>query len=112
MKLRLKRVYKPISNRLVILSGNGVGEYSLLVGAHSRGGLPVGPKTAVRLEGGDRVVIEGKDERAQVLLMSSKRLDEPVAWGGPIVMSTREELMDAFRELEDGSFLKEGSLRD
>lgn len=83
-----------------------------LEGSARVGGLPVGPKTAVRLEGGDRVVIEGKDERAQVLLMSSRRLDEPVAWGGPIVMSTREELMDAFRELEDGSFLKEGSLRD
>ena len=39
--------------------------------------------------------------------MSSRRLEEPVAWGGPIVMNTREELSDAFRELEAGTFLKE-----
>jgi redox-sensitive bicupin YhaK (pirin superfamily) len=33
-------------------------------------------------------------------------LEEPVAWYGPIVMNTQEQLRDAFRDLEKGTFLK------
>lgn len=40
------------------------------------------------------------------LLMSARPLREPIAWGGPIVMNTREELKKAFDELEDGTFIK------
>jgi redox-sensitive bicupin YhaK (pirin superfamily) len=71
-------------------------------------GASIAEKTAVRLADGDTVTIENRGAvRTQTLLMSSRRLDEPVAWGGPIVMNTREELSDAFRELEAGTFLKE-----
>jgi hypothetical protein len=45
-------------------------------------------------------------EGARFLLVSGKPLGEPVAWGGPIVMNTREELATAFRELEEGTFIK------
>jgi redox-sensitive bicupin YhaK (pirin superfamily) len=40
--------------------------------------------------------------------MSSLALSEPVVWGGPIVMNTRAELNEAFRELNSGTFLKDG----
>ena len=44
---------------------------------------------------------------SQVLFMESERLDEKIAWGGPIVMNSREELNIAFMELENGSFIKD-----
>ncbi|MFA5928877.1 MAG: pirin-like C-terminal cupin domain-containing protein, partial [Candidatus Margulisiibacteriota bacterium] len=40
------------------------------------------------------------------IFVSGKRLNEPVAWGGPIVMNTRQELDLAFRELDEGTFIK------
>jgi redox-sensitive bicupin YhaK (pirin superfamily) len=40
------------------------------------------------------------------LLVSGRPLREPVAWGGPIVMNTQEELETAFAEYEQGTFLK------
>jgi len=40
------------------------------------------------------------------LLISGKPLREPVAWGGPIVMNTREELEQAFDELDKGTFIR------
>lgn len=45
------------------------------------------------------------------MVRDGKRACQPVAWGGPIVMNTREELVDAFHELETGGFLREQSLR-
>lgn len=79
-----------------------------LEGSATIGGLPVGAKTAVKLEKGDEVKIEADaDAPSHVLFMSSRPLHEPIAWGGPIVMNTREELLDAFREIERGTFLKE-----
>jgi len=41
------------------------------------------------------------------LLISGKSLDEPVVWGGPIVMNTKEELNQAFAELKNNTFIKE-----
>ena len=51
------------------------------------------------------------DTPVRFLLVSGRPLGEPVAWGGPIVMNTQEELRAAFQELEDGTFtdLKERS---
>ena len=69
-------------------------------------GERVGEKTAVKLTSGDTVEIKATDENAQVLFISSTRLDEPVAWGGPIVMNTREELHKAFDDLKKGTFLQ------
>jgi len=42
------------------------------------------------------------------LFVSGKPLKEPVAWGGPIVMNSKEELAKAFEELEEGTFIKAG----
>ncbi|MDY6038041.1 MAG: pirin family protein [Eubacterium sp.] len=67
----------------------------------------VSEKTAVKLSEGDYVKIKAAEQDAQILFISSQKLDEPVVWGGPIVMNTRDELINAFDELDEGSFLKE-----
>lgn len=64
-------------------------------------------KTAVKLTDGTSLDIESLDEELQVLFLSSDKLNEPVSWGGPIVMNTREEIQLAFSELRDGTFLKD-----
>ena len=80
--------------------------FTLLGDAKVAGEL-VREKTAVKLTPGDSLVIESLDEEIILLFISSEKLDEPVAWGGPIVMNTREELETAFSELRLGTFIKE-----
>lgn len=63
-------------------------------------------KTAVKLTEGDHVEIRASDNKSQVLFISSKMLKEPVSWGGPIVMNTKEELNKAFDDLKRGTFLQ------
>lgn len=65
-------------------------------------------KTAVKLTSGDHVKIKATDKNAQILFISSTRLSEPVVWGGPIVMNTKEELNKAFDDLNKGTFLQKG----
>lgn len=50
--------------------------------------------------------IEVKSKSAQFLFVSGKQLNEPISWGGPIVMNTDEELKKAFLELDEGTFVK------
>lgn len=45
-------------------------------------------------------------EQLKFLIVSGMPLNEPIAWGGPIVMNTREELQTAFDELDQGLFIK------
>jgi redox-sensitive bicupin YhaK (pirin superfamily) len=52
------------------------------------------------------VVVRSGQEGARFLLLSGKPLKEPVSWGGPIVMNTKEELDLAFDELDSGTFIK------
>ena len=56
---------------------------------------------------GDEVTVQAGEEGIRFLLVSGKPLEEPVAWYGPIVMNTQEELRRAFDELERGTFLKD-----
>ena len=64
-------------------------------------------KSAVLFGAGDAVSIEATpDQDLRFILFSGKALHESVAWGGPIVMNTREELDLAFEELRNGSFIK------
>ena len=55
---------------------------------------------------GDSLLVRASDVPFRFLLVSGKPLGEPVAWSGPIVMNTREELAAAFREYQDGTFIK------
>ena len=41
------------------------------------------------------------------MVMQSRALHEPVVWGGPIVMNTKQELQQAFEELQNNTFIKE-----
>lgn len=62
--------------------------------------------TVVLLDDGDEVAATAGDEPLRFLLLSGKPLGEPVAWRGPIVMNTREELDLAFDELSRDNFVK------
>ncbi|NLD48806.1 MAG: pirin family protein [Clostridiaceae bacterium] len=79
--------------------------FTLLGDAYIGGNL-VKEKTAVRLTSGDRVDIRAADKKAQVLFISSISLNEPISWGGPIVMNTKEELNKAFDDLRKGTFIQ------
>ena len=54
----------------------------------------------------DEVLVKAGTEGARFFLIAGKPLKEPVAWGGPIVMNTEEELKEAFRELNNKTFIK------
>ena len=88
-------------------SNSSIMLFTLLGDAYISGEL-IKEKTAVKLSQGNSVEIKSTDTKAQVLFVSSIRLDESIAWGGPIVMNTKEELNKAFQDLKDGTFLKTG----
>ncbi|MGC9467399.1 MAG: pirin family protein [Anaerolineae bacterium] len=62
-------------------------------------------RSLVRFGEGDEIVVQAGDEGVRFLLVSGKPLREPVAWYGPIVMNTQEELRQAFAQLQAGTFL-------
>lgn len=55
---------------------------------------------------GNEVKVQASDAGVRYLLVSGRPLKEPVAWHGPIVMNTQEELQIAFEEYEKGAFIK------
>jgi redox-sensitive bicupin YhaK (pirin superfamily) len=63
-------------------------------------------RSLILFDSGDEVTVQAGDEGIRFLLVSGKPLEEPVAWYGPIVMNTQEQLRQAFQELEQGKFLK------
>ena len=60
----------------------------------------------VLFDRGDELVVEAGPEGIRFLLVSGKPLEEPVAWYGPIVMNTDEEIRQAVGELHSGNFIK------
>lgn len=60
----------------------------------------------VLFDRGDEIVVQAGPEGIRFLLVSGKPLEEPVAWHGPIVMNTQEELRQAIAELHTGGFIK------
>ena len=67
----------------------------------------LGEKTAVLFDEGDLVTLAAEpDKPLRAIFYSAPPLEEPIAWGGPIVMNTNEELNEAFAELQAGSFIK------
>jgi redox-sensitive bicupin YhaK (pirin superfamily) len=63
-------------------------------------------RSLVLFDHGDEVTVQAGDEGIRFLLVSGQPLKEPVAWYGPIVMNTQEQLRQAYAELERGTFLK------
>ncbi len=65
-----------------------------------------GNRSMVVFDSGDEVTVQAGDQGIRFLLVSGRPLEEPVAWYGPIVMNTKDELKQAIDELRDGSFIK------
>jgi hypothetical protein len=65
-----------------------------------------GPETLVHYGDGDAVSVSAQEEPVRFLLVSGRPIGEPVAWYGPIVMNTSEELKVAFEEYRKGTFIK------
>jgi quercetin 2,3-dioxygenase len=66
----------------------------------------VGNGTIVLFEDGDEIAVSTEQHHVRFLLISGKPIGEPVAWYGPIVMNTKEELQTAFEEYRQGTFIK------
>jgi redox-sensitive bicupin YhaK (pirin superfamily) len=66
----------------------------------------LGNRSLVLFEEGERVSVTAGDKGLSFLLVAGTPLGEPVAWGGPIVMNTQEELQHAFDEFKNGTFIK------
>jgi redox-sensitive bicupin YhaK (pirin superfamily) len=65
-----------------------------------------GNRSLVLFDRGDEIAVQAGDEGIRFLLVSGKPLEEPVAWRGPIVMNTQEQLQQAYSELRAGTFIK------
>lgn len=67
-----------------------------------------GNRSLILFGSGDEVVVEAGDEGVRFLLVSGAPIREPIAWHGPIVMNTQEELRQAISDLNSGNFIKSG----
>ena len=65
-----------------------------------------GNRTLIRFGSGDEVTVRAGDHGVRFLLISGAPLEEPVAWHGPIVMNTRDELAQAMSDLRNGTFIR------
>ena len=66
----------------------------------------------VLFDRGDEIAVQAGEEGIRFLLVSGRPLEEPVAWHGPIVMNTQEQLRQAMSELRDGTFIKHAARAD
>ena len=82
----------------VMTEGTNPGEEAVLT--------PAGDRSLILFDSGDEVVVQAGEQGMRFLLVSGRPLREPVAWNGPIVMNTPEELQTAFQQLRDGSFIR------
>ena len=68
--------------------------------------MDAGDRSLVLFDRGDEVTVQAGEHGIRFLLVSGKPLEEPVAWYGPIVMNTEDELRRAYEELRAGTFIK------
>ena len=66
-------------------------------------------RSLILFDSGDEVTVQAGEKGIRFLLISGRPFKEPVAWYGPIVMNTQEELRTAFEELQAGTFLKKNT---
>jgi len=71
---------------------------------------PIPYRRAVLFSEGDRFWVRAGNEGIRFLLLSGRPLKEPIAWGVPIVMNTKDELQLAFKELSEKTFVKKGAI--
>jgi redox-sensitive bicupin YhaK (pirin superfamily) len=80
-------------------------------GVSSGAGSPaedLGNRSLLLFDRGDEVTVQAGEQGIRFLLVSGKPIEEPVAWYGPIVMNTEEELRLAVAEMRAGTFIKHG----
>jgi redox-sensitive bicupin YhaK (pirin superfamily) len=65
-----------------------------------------GNRSLVLFDRGDEVTVHAGEEGIRFLLVSGTPIEEPVAWYGPIVMNTKDELRQAYAELQAGTFIQ------
>lgn len=65
-----------------------------------------GNRNLILFDSGDEITVQAGDEGIRFLLVSGKPIEEPVAWRGPIVMNTQDEIRQAFSELQKGTFIR------
>ncbi len=75
-------------------------------GTMNRSGSPARNRSLVLFDRGDEVAVQAGPEGVRFLLVSGMPLREPVAWHGPIVMNTEEQLRQALEELRAGTFVR------
>jgi redox-sensitive bicupin YhaK (pirin superfamily) len=63
-------------------------------------------KRAVLFKKGDELVVTAGKQSLRMFVLTGKPLHEPIAWGGPVVMNTSDELDQAFKEIRMGTFGK------
>jgi len=68
-----------------------------------------GNRSLVLFDSGDEVGVQAGPEGIRFLMVSGQPLEEPVAWRGPIVMNTQDELRQAYEELRTGTFIRESA---
>ena len=79
-----------------------------IVGSDGKSNMSIaGNRSLVLFDNGDEVTVQAGEKGIRFLLVSGKPLKEPIAWSGPIVMNTEEELRQAYAELHNGTFIKE-----
>jgi redox-sensitive bicupin YhaK (pirin superfamily) len=74
--------------------------------ADSEAGVDAANRSLVLFDAGDEITVQAGDDGIRFLLVSGQPLREPVAWRGPIVMNTPDELRLAWEELNNGTFIK------
>ncbi len=76
------------------------------VGSPVNAGGETGNRSLILFDKGDEVTVQAGESGIRFLLVSGEPIEEPVAWAGPIVMNTDDELRRAYAELRDGTFIK------
>lgn len=83
---------------------------TVFIYAYSGSGNSVGSElknpTLALYEDGEKISLESGEHGLSFLLISGTPINEPIAWRGPIVMNTDEEIALAFREYSEGTFIK------
>ncbi len=87
-------------------SENTVFSYNFYGSGVFSDGIEYSGKTTLLFEPGKLLQFKSGKKGLRMIILSGPPLKEPVAWGGPIVMNTQEELDLAFQELETGQFIK------
>ncbi len=83
-----------------------------ILGQVTVGGETYAEKTALLLSPGDRITVTATDGPARFFYFQGPKLNEPIAWAGPVVMNTQAELQQAAQDIRQGTFVKAAARTD